>query len=248
MYLLGNTGLFDPLQSDDVNNNNDSSNNINNTNNTIALCTLDGSLKLMAFDTPIWELQVDHQLFALYALDITASAVSSNAALTRKKKSNSSNSNINESESDKNSNISNKTAITSWNHLVACAWDGMTYMIDGNRNAVRFQFDEDVCAFAAGYFAVEKGKNIPVLAYVTFTDQVYLYYNLGLESIQDQRLLEDILSREEDQTLMAMLSSANGSLEKLTRENCASVVSNCLYNFSIDELRHIYDDLKKPNA
>lgn len=34
--------------------------------------------------------------------------------------------------------------------VVACAWDGQTYIIDHNRTVVRFQFDENVNAFCAG--------------------------------------------------------------------------------------------------
>lgn len=34
--------------------------------------------------------------------------------------------------------------------VVACAWDGQTYIIDHNRTVVRFQVDENVRAFCAG--------------------------------------------------------------------------------------------------
>lgn len=34
--------------------------------------------------------------------------------------------------------------------VVACAWDGQTYIIDHTRTVVRFQFDENVNAFCAG--------------------------------------------------------------------------------------------------
>lgn len=34
--------------------------------------------------------------------------------------------------------------------MVACAWDGQTYIIDHNRTVVRFQVDENVRAFCAG--------------------------------------------------------------------------------------------------
>uniref|UniRef100_UPI00358DF38B KICSTOR complex protein ITFG2 isoform X2 n=1 Tax=Myxine glutinosa TaxID=7769 RepID=UPI00358DF38B len=33
--------------------------------------------------------------------------------------------------------------------VVACAWDGQTYIIDRQGNVVRFQFDDNVCAFSA---------------------------------------------------------------------------------------------------
>lgn len=34
--------------------------------------------------------------------------------------------------------------------VVACAWDGQTYIIDHNRTVARFQVDENVSAFCAG--------------------------------------------------------------------------------------------------
>jgi hypothetical protein len=34
--------------------------------------------------------------------------------------------------------------------VVACAWDGQTYIIDHHRTVVRFQFEENVNAFCAG--------------------------------------------------------------------------------------------------
>ncbi|MGH0115610.1 UNVERIFIED_CONTAM: hypothetical protein FKN15_037933 [Acipenser sinensis] len=76
-----------------------------------ALCTLDGTLKLMdSSDQLLWSVQVDHQLFALQKLDVTGDGRE---------------------------------------EVVACAWDGQTYIIDHNRTVVRFQFDENVNAFCA---------------------------------------------------------------------------------------------------
>ncbi|XP_076016005.1 KICSTOR complex protein ITFG2 isoform X4 [Genypterus blacodes] len=77
-----------------------------------ALCTLDGTLKLMdSSEQLLWSVQVDHQLFALQKLDVTGDGRE---------------------------------------EVVACAWDGQTYIIDHNRTVVRFQFDENVNAFCAG--------------------------------------------------------------------------------------------------
>ncbi|KAF6119208.1 integrin alpha FG-GAP repeat containing 2 [Phyllostomus discolor] len=76
-----------------------------------ALCTLDGTLKLMEeADKLLWSVQVDHQLFALEKLDVTGNG---------------------------------------HEEVVACAWDGQTYIIDHNRTVVRFQVDENVRAFCA---------------------------------------------------------------------------------------------------
>lgn len=34
--------------------------------------------------------------------------------------------------------------------IVACAWDGMTYIVDQKRNIVRYKFEQNVSAFTAG--------------------------------------------------------------------------------------------------
>jgi hypothetical protein len=34
--------------------------------------------------------------------------------------------------------------------LIACSWDGMTYIVDQLQNVVKFKFEESVCAFTAG--------------------------------------------------------------------------------------------------
>ncbi|XP_040200362.1 KICSTOR complex protein ITFG2 isoform X3 [Rana temporaria] len=84
----------------------------NNEAGLFALCTLDGTLKLMqGSDRLLWSVQVDHQLFALEKLDVTGNGQE---------------------------------------EVVACAWDGQTYIIDHNRTVLRFQVDENVSAFCAG--------------------------------------------------------------------------------------------------
>ncbi len=34
--------------------------------------------------------------------------------------------------------------------MIACSWDGVTYIVNLNRDVVRFQFPENVAAFFAG--------------------------------------------------------------------------------------------------
>jgi len=66
--------------------------------------------------------------------------------------------------------------------VVACSWDGQTYIISQDRQAVRFQFEECVSTFTAGLYSLDADKApSPVLVYVTFSNKVHLYYDLGLE-------------------------------------------------------------------
>jgi len=65
--------------------------------------------------------------------------------------------------------------------VIACSWDGQTYIISQDRQAVRFQFEESVSTFTAGRFGLEAGSSTPALVYVTFTGTIQVYYNLGLD-------------------------------------------------------------------
>lgn len=124
-----------------------------------ALCTLDGTLKLMdSSEQLMWSVQVDHQLFALQKLDVTGDGRE---------------------------------------EVVACAWDGQTYIIDHNRMVVRFQFDENVNAFCAGQYTCKDGKNSPCLVYVSFNHKIYVYWRVELERMEPTNLLRVLEERPE---------------------------------------------------
>merc|ERR1712112_672053 len=65
--------------------------------------------------------------------------------------------------------------------VIACSWDGQTYIITQDRQAVRFQFEESVSTFTAGKFSLSSGVTRPALVYVTFNNQIQVYHNIGLE-------------------------------------------------------------------
>ncbi|KAI7853447.1 hypothetical protein BDC45DRAFT_536540 [Circinella umbellata] len=77
--------------------------------------------------------------------------------------------------------------------FVACAWNGVTYLIDWSQRTedekgqsklkfqlVKFAFEGRVCAFTAGPYAVAPGRNVPCLFYVDFEDQIYVYYDVHI--------------------------------------------------------------------
>ena len=66
--------------------------------------------------------------------------------------------------------------------IVACSWDGMTFILDQQKNVSCFEFPERVCAFTAGEFALRPGQNVPCFFYVTFSDQIFVYYNVRFHS------------------------------------------------------------------
>ncbi|XP_051911299.1 KICSTOR complex protein ITFG2 [Hippocampus zosterae] len=132
-----------------------------------ALCTLDGTLKLMdSSEQLLWSVQVDHQLFALQKLDVTRDGRE---------------------------------------EVVACAWDGQTYIIDHNRAVVRFQFDENVNAFCAGQYTCKEGKNSPCLVYVSFNHKIYVYWKVQLERMESTNLLRVLEQRPEFRHQLAAL-------------------------------------------
>ncbi|CAH2276361.1 integrin-alpha FG-GAP repeat-containing 2 isoform X3 [Pelobates cultripes] len=133
-----------------------------------ALCTLDGTLKLMqGSDRLLWSVQVDHQLFALEKLDITGNGQE---------------------------------------EVVACAWDGQTYIIDHNRTVLRFQVDENVSAFCAGLYACRGGQNSPCLVYVGFNQKIYVYWAVMLERIESSNLLRVLEQKHEFVSLLKKLN------------------------------------------
>ncbi|XP_043256625.1 KICSTOR complex protein ITFG2-like [Colletes gigas] len=94
--------------------------------------------------------------------------------------------------------------------IVACAWDGQTYILDQQRNSVRFQFEEPVRAFCTGNYNVSPGISTPCLVYNTFNNKIFLYHDVTLPSmvIKPLILLEELES-EEKKTLDDLLQNCS---------------------------------------
>jgi hypothetical protein len=121
----------------------------------MAMAGLDGTVKLQEESNSkvLWQRQLDHQFFALSAVDLTGDGI---------------------------------------NEIITCAWDGTTYIFDQKANCVEFQFEERVAAFAAGNYSITKGNQQPCLFFLTFSDHLYIYYNLPLTSIPISSLISEI--------------------------------------------------------
>ncbi|KAF8944701.1 integrin alpha FG-GAP repeat-containing protein 2 [Haplosporangium gracile] len=77
--------------------------------------------------------------------------------------------------------------------FVGCSWSGITFFIDQEFNTAQYDFDSRVCAFGAGQYAVTPGRNEPCLFYVDFEDNIYVYYNLYIQtepSVQFQDIVK----------------------------------------------------------
>ncbi|XP_043943554.1 KICSTOR complex protein ITFG2 [Protopterus annectens] len=90
--------------------------------------------------------------------------------------------------------------------VVACAWDGQTYIIDHNRSVVRFQVDENVSAFCAGSYACKDGKNSPCLVYVSFNYKIYVYWRVELERMESTNLAKVLEANPEFRELLQKLN------------------------------------------
>lgn len=151
-----------------------------------ALCTLDGTLKLMdSSEQLLWSVQVDHQLFALQKLDVTGDGR---------------------------------------DEVVACAWDGQTYIINQNRMVVRFQFDDNVNAFCAGQYACKEGRNTPSFVYVSFNHKIYVYWRVQLECMEPTSLQRVLQQRPEYSDLLCKMG-----VDPSDSEEVRKLIADLLY-------------------
>ncbi|XP_071508018.1 KICSTOR complex protein ITFG2-like [Diadema antillarum] len=91
-----------------------------------------------------------------------------------------------------------------WDEVVACAWDGQTYIIDHTQQSVRFHLKESVCAFTAGLYSTN-GINTPCLVYATFHNKIYIFWNVQLPRIPSANLVNVASLNEELQQRLSEL-------------------------------------------
>lgn len=78
--------------------------------------------------------------------------------------------------------------------VVACAWDGNTYIVCQNADTLRFTFPQPVSTFTAGLYGF-KGKQVPSLVYVTFNGRIHLYPDITMPHI-GTTTVTDVLKSE----------------------------------------------------
>ncbi|XP_043473905.1 KICSTOR complex protein ITFG2-like [Leptopilina heterotoma] len=67
--------------------------------------------------------------------------------------------------------------------IIACTWDGQTYILDQQRNSVRFQFEQTVRAFCTGMYHVSSKSPTPSFVFNTFNNKIFLYYDIIIPSM-----------------------------------------------------------------
>ena len=78
--------------------------------------------------------------------------------------------------------------------------DGQTYIVNQEKQTVRFQFDQSVSAFTAGYYSLNsQTAPLPALAYATFHNKIYVYYDVSLPRIT-LHTSSDVLEKHTENT------------------------------------------------
>lgn len=152
-----------------------------------ALCTHAGSLELFTLEESLWQLQTEHQLFALSKLDFLGDGV---------------------------------------DEVVACAYDGYTYILDQQQHGLCFAFDGEVFAFTAGLYATAPNHNEPCLFYVTFGGKVHVYHNFNIHSMANLTLRDKLPLKT---ALVNMALAAGASVEDSPDDQHRQICSHLLY-------------------
>ncbi|CAG5101105.1 Similar to Itfg2: KICSTOR complex protein ITFG2 (Mus musculus) [Cotesia congregata] len=129
--------------------------------------------------------------------------------------------------------------------IVVCAWDGHTYFLDQECNSVRFQFEESVRAFCAGNYSLSAGTSTPSLVYATFTNKIFLYYDVMLPSMLAKGLdpLES-LSPEQKKMIDNLFGECSDSERDKKMQQLTEYL---LYGMKVDEyieVLYIKEDYK----
>merc|ERR1711976_696837 len=91
---------------------------------------------------------------------------------------------------------------------------------------VRFQFRENVAAFCAGNYGIERDKNVPCLIDATFNNRLFVYYDIQMRQIGTTNMMRCLEGDEEVQALMSVLNcDASNSAQVRQFYNW------CLYGF-----------------
>lgn len=129
---------------------------------------------------------------------------------------------------EKNLLTLSKLDITSdgYEEIITCAWDGSTYIIDSEKNIVKFQFPESVMAFNVGYFGMESG-NVPCLVYVTFSNTIVVYWKISLPRLAPANLVTFMESKGEHRKTLRKLGLLDDDI--IDESKFKEMVSECLY-------------------
>lgn len=84
--------------------------------------------------------------------------------------------------------------------ILVSSWEGQTFIVTQDCHTYAFFFDESVSTFTCGLYTIEEEKTVPVLVFVTFTNKIYVYYDIQLTKGGEVQLLPSFaksVSRDE---------------------------------------------------
>jgi hypothetical protein len=120
--------------------------------------------------------------------------------------------------------------------IIACSWDGLTYIVNQDKHSLRFKFEEPVSAFIAGEYCLKPSEpNVKCLVYATFNNSIYLYYNIEIDQIRSSDFKESLQKSSDLIEDMKKLMTSIG----LPNEDFNSIKSHCSeVLFGLPELSH----------
>ncbi|XP_056631060.1 KICSTOR complex protein ITFG2-like isoform X1 [Diorhabda sublineata] len=116
--------------------------------------------------------------------------------------------------------------------IVACSWDGETYILDQAKNSVRFHLGEAVQAFHSGYYNITlNAPDVTCFVYVNFKNTVIIYYDLPIKELTCTTFVPDLVKmseifRRDDQNPEEALEI----VENFDRKQRRELVEYLLYN------------------
>lgn len=216
----------------------------------IVVATLDGTLMLVNKDEILWSLQVDHQLFAIAILESDDSCHFKGQQV---QSAGGRGANIDGSQDNSDHPLASKQSDgdkcrQNSQYFVVCAWNGKTYIIDEDRNYLRFKFDEAVSAFTAGSYHFD-GSDHSSLVYATFNNQIVLYFDVILDQIRPMYLLEEVLNNPDNSDLLSNLETLADHIKLISDDKVGEAddrregdQSRLLHNLLYDILYSIDDE------
>ncbi|KAL0488499.1 hypothetical protein AKO1_015532 [Acrasis kona] len=141
---------------------------------------------------------------------------------------------------------------SSTKQLVIATWDGITYILDKDHNAVCFNLKERICGFVCGMYNTSPTKPPSMcFFYVTFSDhRITVFYDIKLKSIPCCSLVTQIGSSEESLSKLKRLYShdavplSDDKMRKIVSE-LTHLFYSSLYSFSDQHKRVLLDILRE---
>ncbi|XP_065213929.1 KICSTOR complex protein ITFG2-like [Planococcus citri] len=116
--------------------------------------------------------------------------------------------------------------------LIACSWEGYTYILDQYKNAIKFQTQEPVADFCAGLYKLKMTpKPVPCLIYATFHNKILIFYDVGFPDITAKNLIQLIEQKEDERDERESKSSPSlENIHRLKKISTKKLLLNwCLY-------------------